>query len=163
MIKKQYFEGPFGEGYVKAVLPSGLEIYVMEKPMFDSCHALFGTKYGSIDTVFSKDGGEEVSVPEGIAHFLEHKLFESEEGDAFTLFAKTGASANAYTSFDRTCYLFSCGDNFYENLSILLKFVQHPFFTQETVEKEQGIIGQEIGMYDDNAGWRSMFNRNVWF
>ena len=158
MIKKQYFEGPFGEGYVKAVLPSGLEIYVMEKPMFDSCHALFGTKYGSIDTVFSKDGGEEVSVPEGIAHFLEHKLFESEEGDAFTLFAKTGASANAYTSFDRTCYLFSCGDNFYENLSILLKFVQHPFFTQETVEKEQGIIGQEIGMYDDNAGWRSMFN-----
>ncbi|MBQ8203584.1 MAG: insulinase family protein [Clostridia bacterium] len=158
MIKKQYFEGPFGEGYVKAVHPTGLEIYIMEKPNFDSAHAVFGTKYGSIDTVFSKDGGEEISVPEGIAHFLEHKLFESEEGDAFTRFAATGASANAYTSFDRTCYLFTCGDNFYENLKILLDFVQHPYFTQETVEKEQGIIGQEIGMYDDNAGWRVMFN-----
>ncbi|MBQ6714036.1 MAG: insulinase family protein [Clostridia bacterium] len=158
MIKKQYFEGPFNEGYVKAVHPSGLEIYIMEKPKFDSFHAVFGTRYGSIDTVFSKDGGEEVSVPEGIAHFLEHKLFESEEGDAFTRFAVTGASANAYTSFDRTCYLFSCSDNFYENLGILLDFVQHPYFTEETVQKEQGIIGQEIGMYDDSAPWRVMFN-----
>ena len=158
MMKKQYFEGPFNEGYIKAVHPSGLEIYIMEKPKFDSFHAVFGTRYGSIDTVFSKDGGEEVSVPEGIAHFLEHKLFESEEGDAFTRFAVTGASANAYTSFDRTCYLFSCSDNFYENLGILLDFVQHPYFTEETVQKEQGIIGQEIGMYDDNAGWRVMFN-----
>lgn len=97
-------------------------------------------------------------MPEGIAHFLEHKLFESEDGDAFTKFAATGAYANAYTSFDKTCYLFSCTNNFYENLDILLSFVQSPYFTEQTVKKEQGIIGQEIKMYLDNPNWRVLFN-----
>ena len=97
-------------------------------------------------------------MPLGIAHFLEHKLFESEEGDAFSRFSATGASANAYTSFDKTCYLFTCADNFYDSFEILLDFVQHPFFTEETVQKEQGIIGQEISMYDDSPGWVLLFN-----
>lgn len=157
-MKKQVFEGFAEESYIKAELPSGLQIFIMEKPQFSSNYAIFGTKYGSIDTKFSKNGEEEISVPEGIAHYLEHKLFESEDGDAFSKYAKTGASANAFTSFDRTCYLFSCSDNFYENLDILLNFVQSPYFTPETVQKEQGIIGQEIRMYDDNPGWCVMFN-----
>ncbi len=157
-MKKQIFEGFGEESYIKAVMPNGLEIYIMEKSQYSSSYAIYGTRYGSIDTRFAKDGGEEICVPEGIAHYLEHKLFEGEDGDAFSKYAKTGASANAFTSFDRTCYLFSCSDNFYENLDILLSFVQAPYFTPENVEKEQGIIGQEIRMYDDNPGWRVMFN-----
>ncbi len=157
-MKKQIFEGFGEESYVKAELPNGLQIYIMEKPQYSSSYAIYGTHYGSIDTRFAKDGGEMITVPEGIAHYLEHKLFEGEDGDAFSKYAKTGASANAFTSFDRTCYLFSCSDNFYENLDILLSFVQSPYFTPENVEKEQGIIGQEIRMYDDNPGWRVMFN-----
>ncbi len=89
---------------------------------------------------------------------MEHKLFESEELDAFQRFAATGASANAYTSFDKTCYLFQCSDHFDQSLEILLDFVQHPYFTPQTVEKEQGIIGQEITMYYDVPGWMSTFN-----
>lgn len=158
MMKKQVYEGFADESYLKAELDCGLTVYIMEKPQYSSSYAMFGTKYGSIDTRFSKDGGEMIDVPEGIAHFLEHKLFESEDGDAFSKYAKTGASANAFTSFDRTCYLFSCSDKFYENLDILLNFVQSPYFTEETVQKEQGIIGQEIRMYDDSPGWCVMFN-----
>lgn len=157
-MKKAYYESPTGHSYIKAEHPSGLQIYLMEMPQHSSAYAIFGTHYGSIDTKFSKNGGECCNVPEGIAHFLEHKLFESEDGDAFTRFAATGAYANAYTSFDRTCYLFSCTDKFTENLDILLDFVQSPYFTAQTVEKEQGIIGQEIRMYDDSPGWRVMFN-----
>lgn len=158
-MKKEIIKGRFGEDYVKYFHPSGLKVFVYEKPDYSSNYAVFGTKYGSIDTFFSKDGGKNfVAVPEGIAHFLEHKLFESEDGDAFSRYAVTGASANAYTSFDRTCYLFSCSDRFYDNLEILLDFVQHPYFTQQTVEKEQGIIGQEIRMYDDSPSWRVLFN-----
>lgn len=156
-MKREFFESEIGESYVKVTLDSGLKVYILEKPRYNSAYAIFGTKYGSIDTCFSVDGNVS-KVPEGIAHFLEHKLFESEDGDAFTKYAKTGAYANAYTSFDRTCYLFSCSKMFYENLDILLNFVQSPYFTKETVEKEQGIIGQEIRMYDDSPAWRVMFN-----
>ncbi len=156
-MKKEYFENEIGESYVKTTLDNGLKVYILEKPQYKSCYALFGTKYGSIDTLFNVNG-KETAVPEGIAHFLEHKLFESEDGDAFTKYAKTGAYANAFTSFDKTCYLFSCSDKFYENLGILLEFVQSPYFTEATVSKEQGIIGQEIRMYDDSPAWRVMFN-----
>ena len=144
--------------YTYLKLDNGLSVYVMEKSGFSSSYAVFGTRYGSIDTKFRREGGKEIEVPEGIAHFLEHKLFENEEGDTFARFAKTGAYANAFTTFDRTCYLFSCTKNFEENLDILLDFVQSPYFTAETVEKEQGIIGQEIKMYEDSAGWRVFFN-----
>lgn len=138
--------------------PSGLTIYVYPKEGYQSTYAIIGTKYGSVNTRFKVDDGEEITVPDGIAHYLEHKLFESEDGDAFARYAKTGASANAYTSFEKTCYLFSCTENFEESLEILLDFVQSPYFTAETVAKEQGIIGQEIKMYDDSPGWRVMFN-----
>lgn len=138
---------------------SGLKIFVMPKANYKSTYAVFGTKYGSIDTCFKRsDQKEYTRVPEGIAHFLEHKLFESEELDAFTRYAETGASANAFTSFDKTCYLFLCSDRFADSLKILLDFVTHPYFTKETVEKEQGIIGQEITMYYDVPGWMSTFN-----
>lgn len=139
--------------------PTGLKIYVMPKENYSSAYAVFGTKYGSIDTRFKRsDKNEWTEVPEGIAHFLEHKLFESEDLDAFARYAKTGASANAYTSFDKTCYLFQCSNNFEDSLEILLDFVQNPYFTPETVQKEQGIIGQEITMYYDVPGWMSSFN-----
>ena len=157
-MKKKVFESDIGEGYTRAELDNGLKVYICEKPEYTSAYAVFGTVYGSIDTKFSKNGEGTVEVPEGIAHFLEHKLFESEDGDAFSKYAKTGAMANAFTSFDRTCYLFSCSDNFDENLDILLEFVQSPYFTAETVKKEQGIIGQEIRMYDDSPSWRVLFN-----
>ncbi|MCH5320372.1 MAG: insulinase family protein [Eubacterium sp.] len=148
-----------GEKYFEVDHSSGLKIFVMPKENYSSAYAVFGTKYGSIDTKFKRsDKNEWTTVPEGIAHFLEHKLFESEDLDAFTRYAKTGASANAYTSFDKTCYLFQCSDNFEASLEILLDFVTHPYFTKETVEKEQGIIGQEITMYYDVAGWMSTFN-----
>lgn len=158
-MEKQVFSNRFNDSYVCFTHESGLKVFVVEKPDFSSSYALFGTKYGSIDTCFSSDGGKTyISVPEGIAHFLEHKLFESEDGDAFSRYAQTGASANAYTSFDRTCYLFSCSERFSDNFEILLDFVQHPYFTAHTVEKEQGIIGQEIRMYDDSPAWRVLFN-----
>ena len=138
---------------------SGIKISVIPKPQFSSAAAYFGTKYGSIDTAFKTDeNAEYTEVPEGIAHYLEHKLFENEDCDAFERFSKTGAYANAYTSFDRTCYLFSCSNNFYDSLKILLDFVQDPYFTKETVQKEQGIIGQEISMYDDDPDWSVLFN-----
>lgn len=139
--------------------PSGLEIYVCEMEGFSTTEALFGTRYGSINTCFKTKADKDfTTVPEGIAHFLEHKLFENEDCDAFEQYAKTGANANAYTSFDRTCYLFSCSDHYQESLEILLNFVQNPYFTQETVDKEQGIIGQEIKMCDDNPSWKVLFN-----
>lgn len=138
---------------------SGLDIYICEMPGFSSIEALFGTKYGSVNTQFKIAGDKDyTTVPMGIAHFLEHKLFENEECGVFELYAKTGASANAYTSFDKTCYLFSCSKNYEENLRILLDFVQKPYFTQESVDKEQGIIGQEIQMTNDNPEWRVFFN-----
>lgn len=136
---------------------SGLKIMIYPKAGYSSAYAVFGTRYGSINTQFKADG-ELVSVPDGIAHFLEHKMFESEEGDAFAKYAKTGASANAFTSFDQTCYLFSCTENFEESFEILLDLVQSPYFTEQTVQKEQGIIGQEIRMYDDSPDWRVMVN-----
>ena len=147
------------EKYYKINHPSGLTVYVLPKENYSSAYAVFGTKYGSIDTRFKRsDSDKWTEVPEGIAHFLEHKLFESEDLDAFERYAKTGASANAYTSFDKTCYLFQCSSNFKENLKILLDFVQNPYFTPQTVQKEQGIIGQEITMYYDVPGWMSTFN-----
>ncbi len=157
-MKRTVYESPLGESYLKVVHPSGLEIYLMEKPQFSSAYAIFGTRYGSIDTRFAKNGGQMTDVPEGIAHYLEHKLFESEDGDAFNRYAETGGYANAFTSFDRTCYLFSCTSRFEDNLAILLDFVQSPYFTEETVAKEQGIIGQEIRMYDDSPSWCVLFN-----
>ena len=149
-LREQYY-------YYKHSSGLGILLYPMEG--FSSAYAIFGTHYGSIDTAFKTQKDTNfVTVPEGIAHFLEHKLFESEDGDAFTLFSKTGACANAFTSFEKTCYLFSTTANFEESLKALITFVQDPYFTQKTVEKEQGIIGQEIRMYEDDPNWRVFFN-----
>ncbi len=130
---------------------SGLDVYVFPKKLSTS-YALFATKYGAVDNKFKLEGDEDFTVvPDGIAHFLEHKLFENENGeDTFTRYAKYGASANAYTGNNMTAYLFSATANFYESLEVLLDFVKSPYFTPETVAKEQGIIAQEIRMYDDN-------------
>lgn len=148
-----------GESYTRIKHSSGLTMVLCPMKEYSSAYALFATEYGSIDNCFKTQNDDDfVCVPDGIAHFLEHKMFENEDGDAFALYAKTGASANAYTSFDRTAYLFSCSDNFKESLDILLDFVSRPYFTQKSVEKEQGIIGQEIKMYDDNPDWRVYFN-----
>ncbi len=132
---------------------SGLRVYVYPKKM-STTYAAFATKFGSVDNEFVFDG-KKITLPDGIAHFLEHKMFENEDGtDTFELYAKTGASANAYTTSDRTVYLFSATDNVSQSLEILLKFVTSPYFTDKTVQKEQGIIGQEIKMYDDNPNWQ---------
>ncbi len=130
---------------------SGLDVYVFPKKLSTS-YALFATKYGAVDNKFKLEGDKDFTVvPDGIAHFLEHKLFENENGeDTFTRYAKYGANANAYTSNNMTAYLFSATSNFYESLEVLLDFVKSPYFTPETVAKEQGIIAQEIRMYDDN-------------
>lgn len=139
-------------------MPGGLNVYVLPKKGFNKTYAVFTTKYGSIDNQFVPLGKEEmVRVPDGIAHFLEHKLFEKEDGDVFQQFSRQGASANAFTSFTRTAYLFSSTSNVEENLETLVDFVQDPYFTEKTVEKEKGIIGQEINMYDDNPDWRLFF------
>ena len=159
MEKKTIRNGLLNEEYYEINHKSGLKIFVMEKPDYTGAFSMFGTKYGSVDTCFKlKNEAEYTKVPEGIAHFLEHKLFESEELDAFQRFEKTGANANAFTSFDRTCYIFQCSDNFDESLEILLDFVKHPYFTEATVQKEQGIIGQEIKMYQDAPDWQVLFN-----
>ena len=148
-----------GEEYIRVNHPSGLTVLLYPTKGFASTYALFATKYGSIDNSFRRSDEQEfVTVPEGIAHFLEHKMFDCKDGDAFSRYAQTGANANAYTSFDKTAYLFSCTDHFEESLRILLEFVTEPYFTQPSVDKEQGIIGQEIGMFDDDPDWQVYFN-----
>ncbi|MBX4147592.1 EF-P 5-aminopentanol modification-associated protein YfmH [Paenibacillus lautus] len=139
------------------VMDNGLHVYVLPKPGFQKTYATFATKYGSVDNHFKVEGESETRVPDGIAHFLEHKMFEEPEGDIFAKFASNGASANAFTSFDQTVYLFSATENIHENLETLINFVQNPYFTDQNVEKEKGIIGQEINMYQDNPDWRVYF------
>ena len=152
-FEKHYSER-LKESYYSMTHPTGVRIFVYPKPEYKGTFAIYGARCGSVDDNFRlSDETEFTRVPSGIAHFLEHKLFENEDCDAFAKYAKTGANANAFTSFDRTCYLFSCTDNFRESFEILLDFVQNPYFTEETVKKEQGIIGQEIKMYNDDAEW----------
>lgn len=139
-------------------LPNGLDVYILPKKGFSKTFVTFTTKYGSIDRTFVPIGETEaITVPDGIAHFLEHKMFEKEDGDVFQKFSEVGAQANAFTSFTRTAYLFSSTDHIYKSTETLLNFVQEPYFTEETVNKEKGIIGQEITMYDDSPDWRLYF------
>ncbi len=149
--KKQTRESALvGEQYTKYTHPEGLEIYILKKDT-STAFALLGTKYGSLHNSFYTPDGRLVRVPEGIAHFLEHKLFCCEDGsDAFERFSALGADANAYTSFNCTAYHFSCSENFYESLGELVDFVTHPYFTEDSVKKEVPIITEEIAMCDDN-------------
>lgn len=139
---------------------SGLKVILIKKEGFKKSYATFSTKYGSINTEFVVPGESEKTVAiDGVAHFLEHKVFEQPDGsNAFNDFSKYGANANAFTSFGVTNYLFSSTDYFYENLEILLNFVQTPYFTEENVEKEKGIIAQEIKMYEDDPEQKCMYN-----
>ena len=146
------------EGYTKIKHKSGLEVYIIEKN-HSSSFAGFGTKFGSIYNKFKLEGEKAFTdIPDGTAHFLEHKMFENEDGeDTFQKYARFGGSANAGPSSDRTIYYVTCTSNEHENLEVLLRCVRSPYFTKENIEKEQGIIGQEIGMYEDNPGWKLYF------
>lgn len=135
---------------------NGLDVFIVQKPGYSKKFVTYTTKYGSMDDHFRVDG-ESFKVPEGIAHFLEHKMFEKEDGDIFNLFSKYGANANAFTSYDRTSYLFSTTESFDKNLKLLMDMVEKPYFTEETVEREVGIIGEEIKMYQDNPGYKIYF------
>lgn len=154
MNKKTYPE--IDEVIYTKKLDNGLSVFLMPRPEVEKTYAIFSTAYGSIDQKFVPIGKSEmITVPDGVAHFLEHKLFEKEDGDVFADFGKLGASANAFTSFTKTAYLFSATDHIEENVKTLIDFVQDPYFTEETVEKEKGIIAQEIKMYDDQPDWQS--------
>ncbi|MBB6449249.1 putative Zn-dependent peptidase [Geomicrobium halophilum] len=156
-MEKKYYE-QIDETIYLETLANGLKVYVLPKPGNNKTFSVFTTDYGSIDQIFTPLHQEKpLHVPDGIAHFLEHKLFEDEEGDAFHTFSQRGAQTNAFTSFTRTAYLFSSTTQLNQNLETLVDFVQHPYFTEESVEKEKGIIGQEINMYNDDADWRLFF------
>ena len=155
----EYKNDLLGEKYYKINHESGLSVYVFPKDRVTSC-AIFATEYGSVDNFFySKEDGKYIKVPEGIAHFLEHKMFDNEDGtNVDDVFSKLSADPNAYTAWEETGYFFTCNENFYESLSLLMKFVLKPYFTKESIEKEQGIIGQEIAMGDDDPYDRCYMN-----
>ena len=142
-----------GERVVSKTLPNGLPVYVVVKPGYARKYAFFSTRYGGMDLRFELNG-QWLDTPAGIAHYLEHKMFDTEDGNALQELAKNGAEPNAFTSNAITGYYFDSTEHFQENLRILLSFVSVPYFTDESVEKEQGIIGQEIGMIEDNPEWQ---------
>lgn len=152
MIQKEYPQ--LGECCWEERLPNGLTIRVVPKAGFARKYAFFATDYGAIDTCFVMDG-QQVATPDGVAHYLEHKMFDMPDGDAMQAFSKAGGSPNAFTSYDMTAYYFDCTENFDENLKILTQMVFTPYFTQQSVDKERGIIAQEIRMYDDSADSRA--------
>ena len=143
-----------GETLYRHVLPNGLTVCVVPRPGFTRKLAYFVTDYGAIHREFTLDGQAHKS-PAGIAHYLEHKLFDMPDRDVMAEFAALGANPNAFTSYDLTAYYFSCTQNFKACLKLLLTYVSTPYFTEETVQKEQGIIGQEIGMHTDNPDSRN--------
>ena len=155
-MEKTYYDS-LGETVYRHTLPNGLPIVVVPRPGFTKTLAYFMTDFGSIHTRFTMDGVE-YTVPDGIAHYLEHKMFDMPDGEVSEKFAALGAMVNAFTGYDMTAYYFSCTDHFDRCLELLLSFVSTPYFTESSVEKEQGIIGQEIGMNEDNPD-----NRNFEF
>ena len=148
-----------GESTFCTTLENGLKVYICQKKGFGKKIGMFGTKYGSVVNDFVDiTTGKRIKVPDGIAHFLEHKLFEKEGANALDLFSKMGVSSNAYTSFDQTVYFFETSEKFEESIGMLVKLIKEPYFTDENVQKEQGIIGQEISMYDDDPSFMVYFN-----
>ncbi len=149
-----------GEVMYVATHQSGLRVHLIPKKDYSTSYAIFATDYGSVDSEFVVPGETDaITVPDGIAHFLEHKMFDQPDGsNVFDKFSVYGGNANAFTSFNITAYLISTTSNIEENLEILMDYVQSPYYTDESVAKEQGIIGQEIRMYDDSASWKLFFN-----
>ncbi len=141
-------------------LENGLTIMIIPKKGIQKKYIIWGTNYGSNDSTFIVPGENQITeVPKGVAHFLEHKMFEQENGrNSLDVLTSLGVSANAYTTNNHTAYLYECTDNFYEALDEFMDYVQHPYFTDENVEKEKGIIGQEIMMYDDYPEWKVYLN-----
>ena len=148
------------ETLYKEKLPNGLTVMIIPKKNIQKKYIIWGTHYGSNDNKFIVPGeNEPIEVPKGVAHFLEHKMFEQENGvNSLDKLTSIGVSANAYTTNDHTAYLYECTDNFYEALDEFMDYVQHPYFTDQNVEKEKGIIGQEIRMYDDYPEWKVYLN-----
>ena len=151
MDKKLYPR--IGEEVIWVTLDNGLPVCIVPKKGFSRKYALFATRYGGMDMRFRLNG-QWLDTPAGIAHYLEHKMFDTEDGNALQELAMNGAEPNAFTSNAITCYYFDSTEKFYENLEILLSFVSVPYFTDESVEKEQGIIAQEINMIEDNPEWQ---------
>ena len=147
MERKEYAH--LGETVCHEVLPNGLHVYVLPRPDYGKQFAFFATRYGGMDMCFRGEDGHWVDTPAGVAHFLEHKMFDTEDGEALRILAANGAVENAFTSPSMTAYYFESTYGFEENLRTLLSFVSVPYFTKESVDKEQGIIGQEIGMSGD--------------
>ena len=150
---KETFYERIGEAVCRQRLANGLEVCVVPKPSYSKKYAFFSTRYGGMDTRFRLDG-KWLDTPAGIAHYLEHKMFDTREGNALQELAKNGAEPNAFTANAMTAYYFDSTEHFEENLRILLSFVSIPYFTAESVAKEQGIIGQEIRMIEDNPDWQ---------
>ncbi|MFV0556711.1 MAG: EF-P 5-aminopentanol modification-associated protein YfmH [Lactovum sp.] len=148
MITKKYYK-TIDETLYHECLDNGLTVYYLPKKGWNKNYAIFTSQFGSLDRTFNGK-----KYPEGIAHFLEHKLFEKKEGDVMLEFGKLGAQTNAFTSFDRTSYLFTSSEKLEENLTLLLDFVQEAYFTEASIQKEQGIIAQEIQMYQDDPDWQ---------
>jgi Predicted Zn-dependent peptidases len=163
MLKKIVYDNIKEEMYSGVI--EGLRVFVIPKRGYTKSFAMLTTKFGSNDIEFSTGDGAMKEYPKGIAHFLEHKLFEQEEGNIFAKFAENGASPNAYTNFQITAYYFTCTEGFEENLKLLVSFVYNPHLTEENVNKEKGIIEQEIRMYNDNPGTRVYYNamENMYF
>lgn len=149
---KEFSSALLDEKYYRIIHKSGLKIFIFPKKR-QGAHALFSTEFGSIDNTYTDENGKTVRLPDGIAHFMEHKMFDNANGESVDdIFSKLGADPNAFTSWDRTAYLVSgsSGEQFYEAIGELIDFVSKPYFTDESVEKEQGIIGQEIAMCEDD-------------
>ena len=159
MTPKIFKSELLAEQYKKYEHPSGLDIYIFPKKL-TTYYAIFGVKYGSIHNSFARKSEPEniITIPDGVAHFLEHKLFANEDGsDSFERFSELGADANAYTAFNKTAYLFAATENFYPSLRELITFVTHPYFSEENVASEIGIITEEIKMYDDSPSDRCFY------
>lgn len=146
-----------GEVFLRGQHDSGLRVLLHPRAEFTRTFAMISTHFGSLDAMLPQADGSARSLPDGVAHFLEHKLFEDEEGDVSLRFSARGASCNAATEFTRTSYQFSCADGVESNLETLLRFVQTPYFPEESVNRERGIIEQEIRMYEDDPDWRIFF------
>jgi predicted Zn-dependent peptidase len=146
-----------GETLFEEQLENGLGVFIFQKPDFGKCFAFFATNYGGMDTRFQQESIWR-DTPMGVAHFLEHKMFDTKDGNALQILTANGASPNAFTGAALTGYYFEANEHFYENLETLLSFVSVPYFTQESVDKEQGIIGQEIQMIEDNPNWQAYMN-----
>ncbi|HLR19579.1 MAG TPA: pitrilysin family protein [Staphylococcus sp.] len=156
---KETYYNLIDEKVYESELNNGLKLFIIPKNGFQKTFVTYTTQFGSLDNKFKPHGSDTyVTVPDGVAHFLEHKLFENEEEDLFTAFAEDNAQVNAFTTFDRTSYLFSATDNVERNIKRLLTMVETPYFTEETVEKEKGIIEEEIKMYQEQPGYKLMFN-----